>query len=401
MVIIDSDVQTDPIMVPFPLPPIGKIHVEEKKVTECVSMQTEYTWIINEFPVRVASTLLFETDKVPATRVTASPKKESGIKRKAVSKPKEIVAPEPEESTESQSMSTSDEVTASQSVSEIETQPVVAAVAPITETPKKRVNRKKIVDETPSPATPATTAAPDTPAASEASVALPRSKSFVSPIMSDSSDDDRPLLSNSVPLTRTITPVAVKPLVGTPSSAKKPERKPVQKAPEPKPVAAPAVSSSAESSDSSSSSDSDNDMPSAAFITGAIKKKGNVSSEEPKQNTNSGSRIGPLAQVSNVSESEIEATRQQMLNMIPEALRKGAIKEAVVDRANNRIIFRLRILPKIVHFLSNSKKVTISGSERPMSILSDKEKRTVVDLFKSSNGHSSSEEQQPPIKRRK
>jgi hypothetical protein len=142
-------------------------------------------------------------------------------------------------------------------------------------------------------------------------------------------------------------------------------------------------------------------MPSAAFITGSIKKKEKVSSEEPKQQPSSAPRVGPLAQVSNVLESEIETARQQMLNMIPEALRKGAIREAVVDSANNRIIFQLRILPKVAHFLAGSKKLTIGGSERPMSILSDREKRTVVDLFKSSNGHSSSEEQQPPIKRRK
>lgn len=104
-----AEVQTEAIMVPFPLPPIGTIKPETKPV-ESVSMQTEYTWMFNEFPTKREDFCMVE--RTQKSRIVmkpaavsdmssnaASPKKKVSQKSKIVREqepePVVVVAPEP------------------------------------------------------------------------------------------------------------------------------------------------------------------------------------------------------------------------------------------------------------------------------------------------------------------
>ena len=360
-------------MVPFPLPAIGRIPVDPKVTLDCVAMQTEYTWVSYEFPTRILDGPLFHSEPSEKPVSSRSPRKQSPVKRKQPSKPSKEDEPESQPEL---------------AIETAETQEVLALAPEPTseaqETPKKR-GRKTLKETVATPATPATTAAPDTPATSEPAATFARSKSMLDPIISDSSDDELPLLSTAIPLTRTVTPQSMKPTVGAASAS--PKKATTKKTPSPKKVAKPVLESSdSESGESSSSSDSDNEMPSASLISGSSKKKESKSSTEdsaPKTTNTTSPRMGPLVQVNCASESEIEAIRNEMLNLIPEPLRKGSIKEAVADAKNKRVIFQLRILPKVVNFLAAAgNKVSVDGEERALFVLSESERRKAFHLFR-------------------
>ena len=99
--------------------------------------------------------------------------------------------------------------------------------------------------------------------------------------------------------------------------------------------------------------------------------------------TNS-TRLGPLVQIDDVSESHLQILHNRINELLPEPLRSGAIKEAVFDEPNNRILFHLRMTPKIVNFLSaNGGMVKIDNkNERKLTVLSDSLKKKAASLFK-------------------
>lgn len=397
----EYEVQTDPIVVPFPLPPIGRIIVTKAVETESISMQTEYTWVLSEFPSRVSASPVAEVDRSESSGVRESDsfvdmkqkekKKRTSPKKadaKEISiKPTEAepvaVAPvEPEpvaiEPTETEPVATEFEQpevakevettvpSADHVMAEDETQQVASVDA---STPKKRGRKKKEADEA-IPATPATTAAPETPVADVLSTPpVKRASSLLPPILSDSSDDDTVLLNKGSPLKRTITPVTAKPTVTAPVKATKPM-------PQPKAVESSSSSSSSDSSsesDKSSSSDSDNDVPSAALMLSGPKRKKSAPTVSPNV-----AKFGPLVQVK-ADESAVDEIRKTILEKIPEPLRKGAVKEAVVDSINERVIFHLRATPKVTHFLTTG-LITV-----PLEVLSEKDRKVAMELFKDSS----------------
>jgi hypothetical protein len=107
--------------------------------------------------------------------------------------------------------------------------------------------------------------------------------------------------------------------------------------------------------------------------------------------------LGPLVQVENADESHIETIYKNILDMIPEPLRNGAIKEAVADEANKRLIFQLRITPKVVQFIGAAGGVVKINDEekRNVVVLSEVQKKKAANLFKAST-----EEEQAPKRRR-
>ena len=366
----EFEVQTDPIMVPFPLPAIGKIDVPKTLVTECVCMQTEYTWVLNEFPTRVIASLLAETEKPVSPAIAEAeikPQKKRGSPKKAPAKDISVKTTEAESS---EQVETTDSGSDNQ-IAEAETQEVVA---PAPSTPKKKASKKKQAEPA-TPATPATTVAPETPVADVLRTPpVKRTSSLLPPILSDSSDDETVLLNKSSPLKRTITPVTVKPTVSTPAAE---SVKPTKAAPQKKQIEAP--SSDSESEVHSSSSDSDNEVPSASLITAGGKRKKETSSTSPRA-----ARYGPFVQVNNLNdESAVDEIRKRILDKIPEPLRKGAVKEAVVDSSNKRVIFHLRSTPKVTHFLSTGgNTVKMDNQERPLVFLTELERKQAMELFK-------------------
>ena len=409
-----AECQTDPIMVPFPLPAIGRVEPVHK-ATESVSMQTEYTWMFNEFPTRSLSTIACEREVISLTslkpvqaevKIVSPKKKQTSVKKvvPVVEEPKKVPTPLdiPIESLEMEVDSPME--LAAPVVIEPETQaiPVVEVSAPVAvqDTPKKRSRGTKKELEAAMPATPATSAGPETPGSTSSPVntphaAGPQKVASLRPILSDSSDDECALLNKATPLTRTITPVSMKPSV---TATPRPKSSPVQ-APQ-----KPAAESGSESDDErnqSSSSDSDAGVPSASLIGSAKRKQPTKASPKktaiPTEAAHINTRLGPLVQVENADESHIETIYKNILDMIPEPLRNGAIKEAVADEANKRLIFQLRITPKVVQFIGAAGGVVKINDEekRNVVVLSEVQKKKAANLFKAST-----EEEQAPKRRR-
>lgn len=418
-----AEVQTDAIMVPFPLPPIGTIKPETKPV-ESVSMQTEYTWMFNEFPTKredfsVVDRAQKSHNVVKPAAVSdiysnaASPKKvtqKNKIVREQEPEPMVVVAPEPAtvapEATVTGEVTfaddTEDAVMSEESafVSQTETAaPGEETHPPKAETPKKKARsprKPKAIEQV--PATPASTAVPDTPI----SVSSPIAEKVVSktmpklpPVLSDSSDDEsRPLIRKVPALTRKITPVQVKPSITTNA------RPQVVAVPPNTPVESDSSSSESEKEAMSSSSDSDGDIPAISMITSnkTSKRKEPESPATPAATKASRSqptpivdtlpghtRMGPLVQVDDANEAHLETIHENILDMIPEPLKAGSIKEAVFDEANKRLIFQLRISPRVVNFLNadgGMVKIDAQGSERKLVVLNESLKKKAAHLFK-------------------
>jgi hypothetical protein len=489
---IEFETQTDPIMVPFPLPPIGKIEVSKTIVTESLSIQTEYTWLLEEFPKKLRDQTFVDV----SAGVTPSPKelKKSALVKKAESTKKSFVAESVETVVTGDASQEASEMVIEEGTPQVESEakktdqvtalpfpvpspkkrgaqkkqleepasldsavdqtPVIPTISPnkrvtrkalqeatiITEvpvetekvaeesteetqqvipeakvSPKKRVSKKKDVEaaaETPvqitvvteevpvaqttpkkerssrkkkqeiveeAPATPATTAVPETPVADVlmASPSPIAKSSSLLPLYEDSSDDDMVLVHKSSPIKRTITPTAVKPTIETP------KEKPVAKLLSQNSTITNDNSSSEseDANESSSSSDSDADIPPAALITSSKKRKQQKTVAASSDNQK-GIRFGPLVQVEKVDESSIEEIRNKFLDRVPEPLRQGAIKEAVTDVTNQRVIFHLRSTPKVAHFLTAAgNTVTVGAEEKPLVILTDADRKKAFPLF--------------------
>jgi hypothetical protein len=363
----EVDIQTDPILIPFPLPPLEKT-LGCKKQLESVSIQTEYVWISHEFPTRNSEVAGChrESPKAEKNSKNRSPRKQVTEK---IQGDHELVA----ESRPTISASKVQQDT-------VESEPAI--------TPKKVQRKGKVIQE--QPLTPATSAGPDTPIAAEATPL--RKKALLKPVFSDSSDEEHSLIQTPSK-TRKVRLVSVKP-----SITATPVDRPV-------PAVAKAQTQQNESSDSeqepqSSSSESDADVPSVSLIA-SKKRKEDVQSKMVKQVTpetkapeaNITSRLGPLVQIEDVAENHIETLRKRILELIPEPLRSGAIKEAVFDEKNKRILFQLRIAPKIVNFMSaNGGIVSLDEkNERKLVVLSDASKKKASSLFK----------EESPIKKRR
>ena len=349
--------------------------------------------MFNEFPTRNASigvcdresAEMIATETVPTFTKVNAPKKKQVSPKKVVPEaaavqeaPKKIPAPleiATEAAPEAETQMVPEAVRAPVSQEEVSVPPVVQ------ETPRKRTRGAKKEQEVVTPATPATSAGPETPAsasspASTPEVTVPKRSLSLKPILSDSSDDECPLLNKAAPLTRTITPVSVKPSV----VAKEPVASaPVASTPEAEPS-----SESEVEQNNSSSSDSDADVPSASLIAAAKRKKATKTKPAAEPSPAQSSRMGPLVQVENADESHIETIHKNILEMIPEPLRNGAIKEAVADEANKRLIFQLRMNPKVVQFITAAGgNVKVSESEtRDLVVLSEAQKKKAAGLFK-------------------
>ena len=409
----ESEVQTDPIMVPFPLPPIGTVKVVVKEV-ESVSMQTDYTWLFNEFPTRnpiaVSSTLSHPVKPLS----TPSPKKKAAIKQPVTVS----IAEEDTQIPDTRMAETTPEV--SQTPEVPEPVPVVAEPveieAPVTPAKKKTKSPRKAPVET-TPATPVSTAAPETPmGVFSPATASPKRSVSLPPVLSDSSDDER------------ISPLAVSKPVTKPTTTMAPVTKPAAVAsPKPTVIAPPVLanddssSSEDEAGPASSSSDSDADVPTVAAIatsntkkrktapTASPKKVAPVASSEPVVATPTASptkaarpgtpsseplpvntRLGPLVQVDEVDESNLSTIHSAILALIPEPLQSGSIKAAVFDEAHKRIIFQLRISPKVAHFLTaNGGVVNIDeDNTRTLSVLNEAQKKKASHLFAGSEENS-------------
>ena len=387
-----TESQTEPILVPFPLPPIGKIHSDKKEVA-AVLIQTDYVWLGNEFPTRNSEAACCTREEpameIPAAKVK-SPRKKSTEKK----------VPDAQVGIESVSKQLGATGELADEVS-VPVTPSVQSAEPaedarlgnndqVASTPKKGVSkRSKISKETEEqPATPATSAGPETPMAASETASV--RKESVKPVLSDSSDDEHPLLH--APKSRKPAVVSsVKPSVPskTETSVKKS-------------VAQPPSASESEAEAHSSSSESDADVPSVSLISSKKRKddsrsKETVATPAPvaKQIESSppASRLGPLVQVNDVAEEHIEILHKKINELIPEPLRAGAIKEAVFDEPNSRIVFQLRITPKVVNFMSaNGGLVKLDDEkERKLVVLSDALKKKAAFLF----------QEETPVKKRR
>ena len=133
----EIEAQTEPIMVPFPLPPIGKLVIPKELSLESVSMQTEYTWLMDEFPrkIRESSLLLIESQETSLTKV--SPRKKRETPRKVPVTDTPSVSTNEDEQAESTNIVEDVVMTAESKESMPQTS------APLTSSPNKRESKKK------------------------------------------------------------------------------------------------------------------------------------------------------------------------------------------------------------------------------------------------------------------
>ena len=391
------EIQTEPIMVPFPLPPIGRA----KSLCETISVaiQSDYTWMFNEFPVKQVLPTDSDANVVgpsplrspePVLPLNGSPKKAA---KRSVSKPvpvtTEVVEEQPEPETRS------------------ETVPVAPPSTPVISPSKREIKLSKKAKSIP--------ATPTSEEAEPRVEPIKKKPSLIEPVIGDFSDDDHADVEGSilapppVKLTRVITPVQVKPSsMETPTESRKTSKKTT---PVKAPPTTPASSSEDEAespkkpaADESSSSDSDPDMPRVNTLlatptqASSSKKKKAESPTTPVTPASPATpRFGPFVQIDNVSPDQAEYIKTKMLEKIPENMRTGSIKSGIHDPDNNRLIIQLRTHPKVVHFMSvdNGKiEVSSQGETRNMSILSETQKRKVVALFQE-------DVSSPPAKRSK
>lgn len=333
--------QTDPIMTPFPLPPIGRpVKVSETSET---GFQTDYRWLETEFPSRH---IPVAGEPVVARMVEERTQPITAPIQQAPAPVQQGPAPVQEAPVRSA-------VTMSgESSVEGETQMPAAAVP----SPAKRGRGKKPVVVTEpvvveAVCAPAVVAEPSPPLP-----ALTPSGRLIAPVFSDSSDDEQFSQSLTVPK----PPAAVKKPTPNTLSVATPSRE----------------SHSASSSDSgvasgegSSSSDCDADLPSVASISGKAGAK-RKQAESP--------RMGPVLLVEDVNGESVEDVRQALADMLPESLREGAIKLGILR--DDKLMVQLRIQPKIVQYFQEG-KVTVKSVQHAMAVLSDKQKRKVASLF--------------------
>ena len=413
--------QTEPIMVPFPLPPIGKPDALPTMVS--VEVQSDYTWMFNEFPVRTAhktsvpvseSSNSFEAPSSPSPvlPLRSSPKKST---RKAAKQ--EIVVATPEIPAEQPSEPV---VAAPEPIAPVAEEPIsVSNVEPVTPAPKETSKpTKSSKKEKTVPVTPVVEPVVEPPMSTP--VPIKKKPSLIEPMISDSSDGETQevvqslLAPKPVKLTRVITPVQVRPSAETPSEpAAKSKRTPVRA-----PPTTPASSSEDEAEspkkpmDESSSSDSDAEMPSIGTLlattptqasssaASSSKKKKLVPSTPPSPTTPSTStRFGPFVQIDNVTPDQAEYIKTKLLEKVPENIRSGSIKSGVFDPETSRLIVQLRTHPKVVQFMSvgnNEVEINSDGQKRSLMVLSESQKRKVVSLFNEDGGVAS-----PPAKRTK
>jgi len=431
---ISTSLQTEPILVPFPLPPIGKVQVAIE--TSSTATQTEYTWMFNEFPFKDTSlpqdTSVPATPEMVSTRVTAqvtealipSPKKSRSPKK---SEAKPAVAAVTPMTAPVASPKTAPAVTPMTApVASPKTAPAFTPLAAPGASPKTAPSFTPVAPtvaevETTTPIatkkmkknhevihSPTTTAVPETPSeTSPAPTKIKKKASFIKPVISDESDAEdfgmmKSFLSTEQPaLTRTITPVQVKPTVPSeesPATKPKVEKKKqvISKADsssEDETLTTPLSSLTTETAGAESSSgDSDTEMPSVSTIlTTPTSTKRKQQSTTPSTPTTP-QRHGPFIQIENVTADQVEDIKAKMLNLIPENSRNGAIKCGVHDSDSNRLIVQLRITPKVVHYFSVNGGILSAGDdEKKMTVLTESQKKKVLPLF-----HSDSQETQPP-----
>lgn len=374
------EIQTEPIMVPFPLPAIGKPEAAVQRVT--MATQSDYTWMFNEFPVRttqsapVASEIASTSSEgpVPVLPLRSSPKKSS---KKASPKTEiipAVVEPITEESSEPESVPEQPEAPPSP--------PVVSETLKSTKTSKKQ---KTVV-----PPSPASDTMVETP------VPIKKKPSMIEPVISDSSDDEtsevvRSLLApKPVKLSRVITPIQVKPSAESPSEPVK-QKKTAARSPVPNSSSEDEAETPKKPVEDSSSSECDADTPSVGTVlatpshaTSASLGKKKKSPASPNSPPATPTRFGPLVQVENVSPDHVEYIKTKMLEKIPENMRQGSIKSGVHDPETNRLIVQLRTHPRVAHFLSVENglvEINSDGETRTMTVLSDGQKRKVIGLF--------------------
>jgi hypothetical protein len=377
-----TETQTEPIMVPFPLPPIGKPVVAAERVT--IAIQSDYTWMFNEFPVRTTQNLATETPIVstpiegplPVLPLRSSPKKSS---KKAASPKPEITTVPVDKSAE--------ESSEPESVPEMQDTP--PSPAPVVESLKPAKTTKK--QKTVAPPSPVNEPLVETP------IPIKKKPSMIEPVISDSSDDEtaevvRSLLApKPVKLSRVITPIQVKPSAESPSEPTKQKKTTPVRAPPSTPASSSEeeVESPKKPVDESSSSESDADIPSVGTVLATpTQSTPSHSSSKKKKSPNSPpatpTRFGPLVQVENVSPDHVEYIKSKMLEKIPENMRSGSIKSGVHDPDTNRLIVQLRTHPRVAHFMSVDNgilEINSQGETRNMTILSDGQKRKVIGLF--------------------
>lgn len=377
-----TESQTEPILVPFPLPPIGKIHSDKKEVA-AVLIQTDYVWLGNEFPTRNSEAACCTREgsamETPVPRVK-SPRKKSTEKKLPDAQVGIDIVSKQLGATGELADEVSVPVTPSVESPESTEDARLANEVQVASTPKKGVSKRskisKVTEE--QPATPATSAGPETPMAASETTSL--RKESVKPVLSDSSDDEHPLLH---------TPTSRKPTVLTSVKPSVPSKKETSTK---KSIPQPPSASESEAEAHSSSSESDADVPSVSLISSKKRKDDSRSKEtvqtpasvaKPLESPPPASRLGPLVQVNDVAEGHIEILHQKINELIPEPLRAGAIKEAVFDEPNSRIVFQLRITPKVVNFMSaNGGLVKLDDEkERKLVVLSDSLKKKAASLF--------------------
>lgn len=380
-----AEAQTEPIMVPFPLPPIGKLELASERVS--IAIQSDYTWMFNEFPVRTTQNLTGETpvasnpieEPLPVLPLRSSPKKSP--KKAALPKPGITTVPVDKDAQESSEPEP-------ESVPEMQDTP--PSPTPVVEALKPTKTTKK--QKTVAPSSPVNEPMVETP------VPIKKKPSMIEPVISDSSDDEtaenvRSLLApKPLKLSRVITPIQVKPSAESPSEPIKQKKTTPVRAP----PSTPASSSEEEAAESpkkpvdeSSSSESDADIPSVGTVLATpTQSTPSHSSSKKKKSPNSPpatpTRFGPLVQVENVSPDHVEYIKSKMLEKIPENMRSGSIKSGVHDPDTNRLIVQLRTHPRVAHFMSVDNgilEINSQGETRNMTILSDGQKRKVIGLF--------------------
>lgn len=354
--------QTEPIMVPFPLPQIGA--VKAPKSTNVTSSQTEYTWMYNEFPQKHVC----EPAEAKVAVVNASPK----VSRKKVVEPVETIAEVVIATPEAAETS----VDASLAIVPVEPEPTVATPSPKKRSPTKK--KKVVVEEEVATVEPVSVPIETCPVETPKVV-------HMAPIMSDSSDDEATQLLKPVVLTRTITPQSIKPT----AQVATPVTKPVIAA-----KRSPSCSSSSEDDNMPSSGESDAEIPAVSSIGSVSKKRKAVPSTperktrntaaldrtpmaEPKSNT----RLGPILQIDNVPKSRADDVLLAMYDFVPEAYRNNSIHDVQYDDKHSRMYFLLRITPKVVSFF-HSKSIDLDGECLKIVTLNESEKKKCAVSFK-------------------
>ena len=397
-IISDNDCQTEPIMVPFPLPPIGK--PEEVPLKVSVEVQSDYTWMFNEFPIRsvskqatpvIVNTHESErfTEPSPVLPLRSSPKKAA----KKTAKPDIVVTEAPIEQPAEPVIESSEPSTPSaDAVPQVPVE-IAKPTPEVVVKPAKSSKKQKSVPTTPVPEPVVETPAP-----------IKKKPSLIEPMISDSSDAETTevvqslLAPKPVKLTRVITPVQVRPSTDAASEPSKPKRTPVRA-----PPSTPASSSDDEetqspkkpSAEESSSSESDAELPSLGTVLATPTQAASASSNKKRKLTastpttpatppSSSTRFGPFVQIDNVSPDQAEYIKTKMLEKIPENMRPGSIKSGVYDPETSRLIVQLRTHPKVVQFMSvgnNEVEINADGQKRSLTVLSESQKRKVVSLF--------------------